>query len=230
MIYQEVSSPQECLSACEAELEKDKYTTPSAVRTPMCCGYKYFPTGASGISGFHQCFLTGNDNTNPDIYSQDYRKQNMFMTQLVIPDCLDDNSLSDTEGDTCTSYYNFDNSACGLYDTFDFRADRQCCECQSYMPSTKLETAKFNSDDNTQCGGLFLQGDEDFLEGSGKFLALEQKRQKDGCYDKCVTWDATDKFIFRFEDDDSMCCEFIMMENGRSACNLYHQGDSSSRK
>lgn len=68
------------------------------------------------------------------------------MTKLLIPDCLDDNSLSDSEGDTCASYYNLENSACGLYDTFDFRADRQCCECQSYMPPTKVETVRFNSD------------------------------------------------------------------------------------
>lgn len=67
----------------------------------MCCGYKYFPTGASGISGFHQCFLTKSSNVNPDIYSQDYRAQNMFLTQKMVPDCIDDNSVADSEGDTC---------------------------------------------------------------------------------------------------------------------------------
>ena len=152
------------------------------------------------------------------------------MTKLLIPDCLDDNSLSDSEGDTCASYYNLENSACGLYDTFDFRADRQCCECQSYMPPTKVETVRFNSDQSTQCTGLFLKGEDDFLEGYGKSLALEQKRQKDSCYTKCVAWDATDEYIFRFKDDDFMCCEYIMMEDGRSACNLYHEGETFDDK
>ena len=75
----------------------------------MCCGYKYFPTGASGISGFQQCFLTAKSSTNPDIYSQDYRKQNLFLTQTIVPDCIDDNSIGDRDGDTCEGYYDFDN-------------------------------------------------------------------------------------------------------------------------
>ena len=71
---------------------------------------------------------------------------------------------------------------------------------------------------------MFLKGEDNFYEGAGKSLALEQSKEKDICYDKCVAWDSSDEYIYRFNDTDFMCCEFIMMQNGRTACNLYHEG------
>ena len=155
----------------------------------------------------------------------------MFLTTTTVPDCIDDNSVADSEGDTCTSYYDLDNSVCGQYDTFDFRADQACCSCQPYKPISFIQSEKFNEKNfldgeyywaSTQCRGEFLKGEEDFYEGEGKSQQIYHIQQKDGCYDKCVSWD--DDYLYEFEDESFMCCEFIMMDSGRSACNLYHDG------
>ena len=57
-------------------------------------------------------------------------------------------------------------------------------------------------------------------------MTLFQKKQKDACYDKCVEWDKD--YLYDFEDNSFMCCEFIMMQSGRTVCNFYHDGESDA--
>jgi hypothetical protein len=43
--------------------------------------------------------------------------------------CENDESISDIDGDTCSSYYDANPEGCGEYDTEDFIAARECCVC-----------------------------------------------------------------------------------------------------
>lgn len=43
--------------------------------------------------------------------------------------CENDDSLADSYGDTCSSYYDSYPAGCGSYDTVDFIAARECCVC-----------------------------------------------------------------------------------------------------
>ena len=44
--------------------------------------------------------------------------------------CVNDDSTRDTFGDTCSDWYDGrGTSSCGRYDTDDFSANDQCCEC-----------------------------------------------------------------------------------------------------
>ena len=43
--------------------------------------------------------------------------------------CQSDNSVGDTDGDTCSSYYDNYPSGCGYYDTDEFIAAEACCSC-----------------------------------------------------------------------------------------------------
>ena len=44
--------------------------------------------------------------------------------------CANDDSVSDSYGDTCTDWYNTRPETCGDYDTEDFTAAISCCMCQ----------------------------------------------------------------------------------------------------
>jgi len=48
----------------------------------------------------------------------------------VAAQCVNDDSVSDRDGDTCSGYYDLDNSVCGIYDTETFTANDACCSCQ----------------------------------------------------------------------------------------------------
>ena len=43
--------------------------------------------------------------------------------------CENDESVSDVDGDTCSSYYESNPHSCGNYDTEEFIAARECCVC-----------------------------------------------------------------------------------------------------
>lgn len=74
----------------------------------MCCGYKYFAG-----SNFQQCMLTQTGQVIPDIDASNYHEVNMFMTQSVTPVCKSDDTITDSNGETCSSLYDDDSSACG---------------------------------------------------------------------------------------------------------------------
>lgn len=43
--------------------------------------------------------------------------------------CINDDSAGDTDGDTCSGYYDANPSSCGSYDTEEFIAAEMCCVC-----------------------------------------------------------------------------------------------------
>jgi hypothetical protein len=43
--------------------------------------------------------------------------------------CINDDSIGDRSGDTCTSYYDDNPTSCGNYDDDDFIATERCCSC-----------------------------------------------------------------------------------------------------
>ena len=43
--------------------------------------------------------------------------------------CEDDDSVSDSYGDTCSTWYNLYPSSCGTFDDDDFAAEDACCVC-----------------------------------------------------------------------------------------------------
>lgn len=48
----------------------------------------------------------------------------------AVVECLNDDTVSDSYGDTCSNWYNGDNIAeCGNYDTDTFIAAEACCNC-----------------------------------------------------------------------------------------------------
>lgn len=43
--------------------------------------------------------------------------------------CINNDNVTDSGNDTCSSYYDKFSATCGLYDTDDFIAARECCVC-----------------------------------------------------------------------------------------------------
>jgi len=43
--------------------------------------------------------------------------------------CVNDDSIGDRDGDTCSDFYDSNPGGCGGYDTEDFIAARECCAC-----------------------------------------------------------------------------------------------------
>ena len=68
--------------------------------------------------------------------------------------CVNDDSVADSFGDTCSGWYDNYPSGCGNYDNSDFAASASCCACgggvfgdESVTPSAPAETC--NSDLST---------------------------------------------------------------------------------
>jgi hypothetical protein len=54
----------------------------------------------------------------------------LFLMQITFSqECVNDDSVIDPYGDTCTSYYDFNDDECGDYDNDDFIAAELCCVC-----------------------------------------------------------------------------------------------------
>jgi hypothetical protein len=51
------------------------------------------------------------------------------LTRRRLDDCVNDDSTTDSYGDTCSDYYDNNPSACGGWDDSDFTASVQCCAC-----------------------------------------------------------------------------------------------------
>ena len=64
---------------------------------------------------------------------------------VAADDCVNNDSTSDSYGDTCSSYYDSNPGACGSADDDDFTASEQCCACAANdaptaLPSTAAPT------------------------------------------------------------------------------------------
>jgi len=64
------------------------------------------------------CCLCGGGSTN-DVMEEEWDMEE---------ECVNDDSVADSYGDTCSGYYT-DESACGSYDTDDFVSAEMCCVC-----------------------------------------------------------------------------------------------------
>lgn len=59
-------------------------------------------------------------------------------------DCVNDDSKFDNGGDTCSDYYDIFSATCGLYDTIDFKAARECCICGGGSRGNGVEQINFD--------------------------------------------------------------------------------------
>jgi len=66
--------------------------------------------------------------------------------------CVNDDSVSDSYGDTCSGYYDFSDTWCGYYDTSTFTASERCCAC-------KTSTNSVNDSPRVYASSLGQQGD-----------------------------------------------------------------------
>ena len=48
---------------------------------------------------------------------------------IVDSDCINDDSVSDETGDTCSGWYDENPEGCGGWDTETFKASDACCAC-----------------------------------------------------------------------------------------------------
>ena len=67
-------------------------------------------------------------------------------------DCVNDDTVQDTYGDTCTAYYDENPAECGNYDSDTFVAADSCCACMglSQMEDTgEVVTADTCVNDDT---------------------------------------------------------------------------------
>ena len=119
-----VNSPDKCTAMCEIVIQQEQFTRPTVQKVGMCCGYKYFAG-----SNFHQCMLSIRDQVIPEQAAVNYHEVNLFMTKTVTPKCVSDDSVSDQNGKTCSTYYDFDSTDCGKYNSLDFDALTSCCGC-----------------------------------------------------------------------------------------------------
>ena len=62
------------------------------------------------------------------------------LTRRRLDDCVNDDSTSDVDGDTCSSYYDNNPSDCGGWDDSDFTASVQCCACGGSVEPTITPT------------------------------------------------------------------------------------------
>jgi hypothetical protein len=92
--------------------------------------------------------------------------------------CTNDDTFSDSYGDTCSSWYDDDSSSCGLYDTDDFTAANACCSCgggsksggSTFAGNTCSNDDTFTDSYNTTCSDWYdghpedcgLYDDDDF--------------------------------------------------------------------
>jgi hypothetical protein len=83
----------------------------------MCCGYKQW------VSSPNECFLAPNssvvESLEPYVEGEDIY---MFRTTTLTPECANTDTYLDFDGDTCSSFYEHDNTACGKHDTILFQA------------------------------------------------------------------------------------------------------------
>jgi len=158
--------------------------------------YDYYPSGCGSyddadFSAEDACCVCGGGSFN-DIPVNE--------AQPTEAGCVNDDSVSDSYGDTCTGWYDGYPSGCGSYDDSDFAASVSCCACgggiigdDSVVVSVPAETC--NSDLTTfdsagdSCtwydlyGGTVCEGtwdDEDFSAtaqccscGGGDYLPTE---------------------------------------------------------
>lgn len=76
------------------------------------------------IGGYTQLVELYNNDAPNDLTTQ-YHEWNMAQV-----DCVNDDSVSDSFGDTCSNWYTGENlEKCGDYDTDTFVASEACCEC-----------------------------------------------------------------------------------------------------
>ena len=101
----------------------------------MCCGYK--PQN----DDVQECILTVG--ATVDYYIPSEQDQS-FKTITLEPECKNDDTFRDQDGDSCYSYYDLDNTVCGLYDTEDFISNEQCCSCQPEVQKTVLTDNHFS--------------------------------------------------------------------------------------
>jgi hypothetical protein len=59
--------------------------------------------------------------------------------------CINDDSKVDNGGDTCSKYYDIFSATCGLYDTLDFKAARECCICGGGSTGNQVEQIQFDN-------------------------------------------------------------------------------------
>ena len=82
------------------------YDTDTFVSSEACCAC------GGGEIGDEEVIFAGTDNTI-----------------VFDASCVNDDSVGDSYGDTCSSYYDAYPSTCGEYDSTDFTAASACCVC-----------------------------------------------------------------------------------------------------
>lgn len=76
------------------------------------------------IGGYTQLVNMWNAEAPDDLYTA-YHEWNLDQIE-----CYNDDTVSDSYGDTCSNWYTGDNlQYCGDYDTDEFIAAEACCEC-----------------------------------------------------------------------------------------------------
>ncbi len=82
-------------------------------------------------------------------------------------DCTNDDSISDSYGDTCSSWYDAYPSSCGSYDTDEFIAAELCCVCGGGFSDDG------SLDDGGDDGSLDDGGDDGSLDDGGDDGSLD---------------------------------------------------------
>jgi len=54
---------------------------------------------------------------------------------------MNNDNITDSFNDTCSTYYDIFTATCGLYDTDDFIAARECCTCGGGSTGNYTETS-----------------------------------------------------------------------------------------
>ena len=57
---------------------------------------------------------------------------------VAADDCVNDDSATDSKGDTCSGFYDSNFGDCGNYDTEDFTASERCCACNECCQATYI--------------------------------------------------------------------------------------------
>jgi hypothetical protein len=79
-------------------------------------------SGGSSIEDYEFTGPSSSSSTSNDYDEYDYDEYDYDV-------CENDESVSDVDGDTCSSYYDQNPDGCGNYDTDEFIAARECCVC-----------------------------------------------------------------------------------------------------
>ena len=176
------------------------YDDDDFVAGDMCCACGGGSTGSSDDGGDDGSADDGGDDGSADDGGDGGEE------------CVNDDSVGDSYGDTCSSWYDAYPSSCGGYDTEDFVAAELCCACGGGSTGSGDDGGDDGSADDGGDGGGVCVNDDSTSDSYG---------------DTCSSWyDAYPSSCGGYDDDDFVAAEQCCACGGGDTGGLFTPGSN----